>query len=226
MRLCSLLGIALVLSLPAAATVADAREAPRGAATSHRRFDDVEHWVRVFDDPARAAWQKPAEVVAALGLEPGMVVADVGAGTGYFMRLLATAVGPRGTVFAAEVEPALVVHLRDRAQREGTTNVVPVLIPQDRPGLPPGLLDLVLLVDTYHHIDHRLIWLERLHDVLRPGGRVAIVDWEKRPAPVGPDLEHKLAREDVVDEMAASGFTLIAAPDLLPYQYLLIFRRR
>jgi predicted methyltransferase len=105
MRLGAFLGVALLVSVPAA-TLGDGAAPQPGAATSQRRFDDVEHWVRVFDDPARAAWQKPAEVVAALGLEPGMVVADVGAGTGYFMRLLATAVGPRGTVFAAEVEPA------------------------------------------------------------------------------------------------------------------------
>lgn len=218
------LGTLLAACLAAGALADEPR--PLGAATSHRRFDDVEHWVRVFDDPERARWQRPAEVVAALGLAEGTVVADVGAGTGYFSRFLAAAVGPRGTVFAAEVEPALVVHLRDRARRERTPNVVPVLIPPDRPGLPPGLVDLVLLVDTYHHIDDRLAWLERLHDVLRPEGRVAIVDWEKRPAPVGPELAHKLAREQVVEEMAMRGFVLTAAPELLPYQYLLIFRRR
>lgn len=215
----------LLATVLAAGACADAR-APLGAATSHRRFDDVEHWVRVFDDPERATWQRPAEVVAALGLAAGMVVADVGAGTGYFSRFLAAAVGPRGTVFAAEVEPALVIHLRDRARREKTPNVVPVLIPPDRPGLPPGLVDVVLLVDAYHHIDRRLDWLVRLHEVLRPQGRVAVVDWEKRPAPVGPELAHKLAREQVVEEMTACGFALDAAPDLLPYQYVLIFRRR
>ena len=242
MRLRTALLAGILLGLPAAspadqtprhagaAASSDAADGaaqhPAGAATTHRRFDDVEHWERVFDDPQRATWQKPAELVAALGLAPGMVVADVGAGTGYFSRFLAAAVGPSGTVLAADPEPNLVVHLRERAEREATANVVPVLIPRNHPGLPPGLVDLVLIVDTYHHIDGRHAWLERLRGALRPAGRVAIVEWQKRPLPVGPEMEHKLAREQVVDEMTASGFELVGEPDILPYQYLLIFRRR
>src|SRR5439155_11893940 len=100
---------------------------PSHDATARHSFADVEHWVGVFDDPARDAWQKPRELVAALGVRPGMTVADLGAGTGYFSRYLSSAVGPRGTVFAVDVEPNLVVHLRDRAEKEKTDNVVPVL---------------------------------------------------------------------------------------------------
>jgi len=205
------------------AAVVSVARADSDDATTHHAFDDVEHWVRVFDDPKRAAWQKPRELVAALGLTAGMRVADVGAGTGYFEKLLADAVGPSGVVYAVEPEPKLLAHLRARAEREGTRNVVPVLGSLDDPRLPPGGVDVVLIVDTYHHIDDRRTYVKRLQQVLAPGGRVAIVDWEKRELPVGPSLDHKLAREQVVDEMEASGYRLVAEPDVLPYQYVLLF---
>jgi len=192
-------------------------------ATVHHPFGDLEHWKAVFDDPARDAWQKPAELVKALGLRPGMTVADLGAGTGYFSRHLSAAVGPDGTVFAVEPEPQLLAYLRDRAEREKTRNVVPILASLDDPRLPPRAVDVVLVVDTFHHIDGRIAYFRALRRVLRRDGRVAIVDWQKRPLPVGPELEHKLAREQVVDEMRAAGYALVAEPDLLPYQYVLVF---
>jgi ubiquinone/menaquinone biosynthesis C-methylase UbiE len=192
-------------------------------ATSDRKFDDVTYWSGVFDDPKRDAWQKPVELIAAFAIRPGSRVVDLGAGTGYFSRHLARAVGPEGFVYALETEPNLVAHLRTRAEREGTENVLPVLASFDNPRLPPGTIDLVLIVDTYHHIDHRRPYLARLRRVLAAGGRVAIVDWEKGDIPVGPEPSHKIAREQVVEEMQAAGFTLIDEPDVLPYQYELVF---
>jgi SAM-dependent methyltransferase len=197
--------------------------APPHDATSHHPFDDPAYWSKVFDDPGRAAWQKPVEVVAALRLQRGQRVADLGAGTGYFSRLLSAAVGADGTVFAVEIEPNLVTHLRDRAEREGTRNVVPVLASADDPRLPTGMLDVILIVDTYHHVDDRIGYFRNLRRALRPSGRVAIVDWQKRPSPVGPEMEHKLAREIVVDEMREAGYRLVDEPSLLPYQYFLVF---
>jgi len=201
----------------------------RGAshdATSHRRFDDPTYWSTVFDDPARAAWQKPEQLVAALGLRPGQCVADLGAGTGYFSRLLSSAVGPMGTVLAVDPEPNLIAYLRERSEREGTANVVPILASHDNPRLPPGSVDVVLIVDTFHHIDDRITYLRNLQRALRPSGRIAVVDWQKRALPVGPEMEHKLAREQVVDEMDAAGYRLTDEPRFLPYQYFLIFSPR
>jgi len=198
----------------------------RDDATSHRRFDDPAEWAKVFDDPARDAWQRPERVVAALGLRPGQAVADLGAGTGYFSRHLSRAVGPAGAVLAVDPEPNLVAWLRDRAEREGTPNVVPVLASRDTPRLPHGSVDVVLVVDTYHHLDARVAYFEALRAALRPGGRVAVIDWQKRPLPVGPEMDHKLAREQVVEEMGRAGYALVEEPDVLPYQYFLIFRPR
>lgn len=192
-------------------------------ATSHHSFADVEHWATVFDDPERDRWQKPDELVAALGLRPGMTVADLGAGTGYLSRRLSAAVGAEGTVLAVDPEPNMVVRLRERAEKERTANVVPVLASLDNPRLPAASCDLVLVVDTFHHIDDRLIYFRALKRVLRPGGRVAIVDWQKGELPVGPPPEHKLARDQVVEEMIAAGYRLAAEPDMLPYQYFLVF---
>jgi predicted methyltransferase len=198
---------------------------PRGLfeATSDRKFGDVGYWQKVFDDPERDRWQKPAEVVKALGVEAGMRVADLGAGTGYFMPYLSKAVGAAGTVFALEVEPSLVAHLRERAQEGGFVNVVPVLTSFDRARLPEASVDLVLVADTYHHIDDRLEYLRRLRDVLRDEGRVAIVDWFKRELPQGPPLDHKIARDQVVEEMESAGYRLVDEPKILPSQYVLVF---
>ena len=221
-RECACAVVALLLTL-ASACALRAEAPPSDDATSRHDFADVPYWSSVFDDPARDAWQKPKELVAALGLRRGNVVADLGAGTGYLSRRLAAAVGADGTVLAVETEPNLVVHLRERAEREKTGNVVPILGSASDPRLPAGLVDLILIVDTYHHFDDRRTYLPALRRFLRPGGRVAIVDWHKRELPVGPAMDHKLAREQVLDEMQASGFTLAAEHTMLPYQYFLVF---
>ena len=214
--------VMLVLTL-ASACALRAEAPPSDDATSRHDFADVAYWSSVFDDPARDAWQKPTELVAALGLARGSVVADLGAGTGYFSSRLAAAVGPEGTVLAVETEPNLVVHLRARAEREKTPNVVPVLASASEPRLPAGLVDLILVVDTYHHLDERRTYLRALRRFLRPDGRVAIVDWQKRELPVGPPMEHKLPREQVLEEMRASGYRLAVEHTMLPYQYFLVF---
>ena len=197
----------------------------RATPGSQHDFANVDQWRRVFDDPARDAWQKPRELVDALHLRPGMWVADLGAGTGYFSRYLDAAVRPGGIVFAVDTEPNLVAYLRTRSEQEKTPTIAPLLASANDPRLPPGALDLVLIVDTYHHLDDRRAYLERLAAALKPGGRVAIVDWQKHDLPVGPPSEHKLAREAVIEEMQAAGYELAAEPPILPYQYVLVFAR-
>jgi ubiquinone/menaquinone biosynthesis C-methylase UbiE len=191
--------------------------------TSHRRFDDVEHWVKIFDDPERESWQQPAKLVAALGPGRGQRVADLGTGTGYFLGFLAAAVGPEGTVYAVEVEPSLLAHVRGRVEEAGLVGVIPVLASADNPRLPRAAVDMVLIVDTYHHLPARREYFTRLRDALADGGRVAIVDWRKKELPVGPPVDHKIEESQVVREMDLAGYRLVAAHDFLDYQYVLVF---
>jgi len=195
-------------------------------ATARHPFDDVAKWEKIFDDPKRAEWQQPAAIVRALVLAPGMVVADVGAGTGYFEQALSVAVGPRGSVLAVEVEPNLVTHLRARAEREGTANVIPILGSTTDPRLPAGRVDRILYVDTYHHLDDRVDYFRKLKLALAPEGRVVIVDWKKEEAAIGPPLDHRLAREQVVREMEQAGYRILDTDVSLPHQYVLVFASR
>jgi len=216
--------VAVLLAALLLAVAAPAVEpTPHDHATSLRRFDDVAYWSQVFDDPRRDAWQKPRELVAALRLAEGARVADLGAGTGYLSRYLSTAVGPGGAVLAIETEPNLIAHLLGRAEREGLANLTPILASRDTPRLPPASVDVILIVDTYHHLDKRRAYLPLLTRALRSGGRVAIVDWKPGKLPEGPEPDHKLPPEQVIAEMQAAGFTLAAQPDLLPFHYFLIF---
>ena len=218
--LAALLGIGLA----AAAQPGSAPPAPGSDdATAHHPFDEPEKWAKLFDDPARDVWQKPAETIAALGLRTGMIAADLGAGTGYFESYLSRAVGATGLVLAIDPEPKMVQYLGKRARQEGLANVLPVLGLNDDPFLPKGRVDRVLIADTYHHIDDRLEYFGRMREVLAPGGTVAVVDFHKRPLPVGPPPEHKLSREHVVDEMQKAGWRLADEKTFLPYQYFLIF---
>lgn len=200
--------------------------APPHGATVHHRFDDAARWSQVFDDPARDAWQKPSELVAALGIVPGSTVADVGAGTGYFNPHLAAAVGPEGTVLAIDIEPTLVAHMTERAAREGTPQVEPRLGAADDPGLRRREADLVMLVDTYHHVSDRVAYFSRLRKGVDKDGRLVIVDFRADvDTPVGPPREHRLPEATVREELDAAGWTWTGSVDLLPHQYVLVFER-
>lgn len=192
-------------------------------ATSSHSFADAVRWSQVFDDPGRDEWQKPEEIIAALAIQPGMAVADLGAGTGYLLPYLSRAVGARGTVFALDNEPNLITFIRARIEREGIANVVPVLAAANDARLAARSVDRIVILDTYHHIGDRLNYLERLRPALKADARIVIVDWHKRELPEGPPVDHKLAREQVVDEMQTAGYALVAESDRLPYQYVLIF---
>ncbi len=195
-------------------------------ATATHSFEDVERWVKVFDDPARDAWQRPAEVVRFLEVGEGDVVADVGAGTGYFIPYLSEAVGETGKLLAVDIEAALIEHMTTRAAEAGATNVEMILAEPDDPKLPEAGVDLVLIVDTWHHINARLDYLDKLARALRPAGRVVVVDFHEGELPVGPPPGHKLSREHVVAEFEEAGWTLDREGDVLPYQYLLVFAPR
>ena len=178
----------------------------------------------MFDDPARDLWQKPEELLRSLGIASGQTLADLGAGTGYLALRIAKVVGAEGKVLALDVEPKLVAHMKERAAKERVPQMHAALIATDDPGLPPGAVDHVVILDTWHHIDDRVSYLARVARGLAPDGRVAVVDFTKGPLPVGPPDEHKLAPDKVVEEFARAGWTLVKRDlELLPHQYVLVF---
>lgn len=187
------------------------------------RFQDAERWARAFDDPARDAWQKPDDVIRALALAPGALVADVGSGTGYFAVRLARAV-PQGQVYGADVEPDMVRYLAERGRREGVANLTAVEAAPHDPRLPRPV-DLVLMVNTYHHVAERPAYFGRLRQSLRPGGQVAIIDFLP-DAPAGPPRQARIPAAFVKEEMGRAGYGVVTEHTFLPYQYFLVFAPR
>ena len=188
----------------------------------HGNPADLDGYIARMEEPSRAAWQKPDEVVRALGLRPGQAACDVGAGPGYFSLRLARAVGETGHVYAVDVEPRILAVLRERVGSSDARNVTPVLALPDDALLPAASCDLILIVDTYHHFPDGPAYLRRLSRALRPGGRIANVDFHKRELPVGPPLEHKVAREAFLADATAAGLQLVQEHTFLPYQYFVV----
>jgi cyclopropane fatty-acyl-phospholipid synthase-like methyltransferase len=189
----------------------------------HRSFEDAKKWAKEFDDPARDGWQKPEEILNALHLKRTSIVADIGAGTGYFSVRIAKRI-PEGKVFAADVEADMVRYLGERAQHDHLTNLVPVQASAETPKIPEPV-DVVLIVDTYHHIGNRLEYFSKLKSSLRPNGRLAIVDF-KADSPNGPPPQYRLSAETVTQELNAAGYSLVETLQFLPRQYYLVFERR
>jgi arsenite methyltransferase len=195
-------------------------------ATVHHRFTDVQKSIAAFESPDRAGWQKPDEVIKALGLKPGDSIADIGAGTGYFARRLAKAVGPLGTVLALDVEPAMVDHMKADAAASGLGDYRPALVKPDDPGLAPRSVDLIFFCDSLHHVDNRVVYLRNLIPSLKSGGRVVDIDFKEGQLPVGPPPGHKLSQAKVMGEFEQAGYRLVRKHDFLPYQYFLEFEPR
>jgi ubiquinone/menaquinone biosynthesis C-methylase UbiE len=185
-------------------------------------FSDAEYWAGVWEDPSRDEWQKRLIVLSLLGLRQGDRVADLGAGTGYFTEILAIAVGNAGRVYAVELEPSLLDHIMAR-QPSLSPRIVPVLAAPADPRLPEGEIDVVLMVNTWHHIKSRPKYLRRLARCLAPGGRVAVIDFRDGELPVGPPPGEKVSRDQVVREFEKAGWELVTESVALPYQYFLIF---
>lgn len=193
------------------------------AQTSHTRehtFSGAEHWAKVFDDPARDAWQKPHEVITALAPAPDSVVADIGSGTGYFAARLAHFVR-KGRVYGVDTEPDMVKYLEERAKREGLPNLVSIAGRPDDARLP-AKVDLVLMVDVYHHISDREGYFRKLRGSLKAGARVAIIDF-RADAANGPPKKDRIAPARVKTELANAGYAFAKEHTFLPDQFFLVF---
>jgi len=190
----------------------------------------ADEWVTTLEGPQRIATQKIDPVLSKLDLKPGMVVADIGAGSGLFSRPLAKAAAPGGKVYAVDIQQDLLDHINQRDKEENIGNIQTVLGGYDDPKLPASNVDLAFINDVLHHIQHRAVYLKALGTYIKPDGRIAIIEMDKND----PKTSHRnqpellVAREEILQWMSDAGFRLVQEhPDLFPGTKLfLVFGRK
>ena len=176
----------------------------------------------LLEGPDRDAWQRPEQVMDHLGIAEGSVVADLGAGGGWFTIRLARRVGPNGRVYAQDIQPEMIGAIKRRVDREGLKNVETVLGTTTDPQLPAPV-DVVLIVDTYHEMDDPQALLRKVRASLKPGGRVGIVEFTKNGHGPGPSMDERADPERVIRDAQAAGLRLESRGNFLRYEYLLEF---
>jgi len=216
-----LLPLAALITTVSLPTVAAAQTATTQA-EMHKLHSDPTAYAKALDDPKRDAYQKPHEVMMALDVKAGEVIADIGAGTGYFSLKLARHVGDTGRVYAVDVSPDMTRLLNTRIRDGKLTNISTILAEPNDPLLPQAV-NRFLIVDVWHHIDDQPGYLAKMKSLLKPGGEVVMIDFHKRELPVGPPVPMKIAREDLITQMDANGFVVAKEHTFLPYQYFLVF---
>jgi ubiquinone/menaquinone biosynthesis C-methylase UbiE len=178
-----------------------------------------------MESPDRAGWQKPEKVVDYLAIKDGDVIADIGAGSGYFSVILSKRVGDSGRIYAVDIENGMIEYIEKRAKKERLNNIKTILSKPDDPLLLESSIDLIFICDTYHHIEGRDNYLKKLKKVLKKNGRLAIVDFHVVDTPVGPPLNIRISKDKIMGEVLKAGFKLEADYYFLPYQYFLIFEK-
>ena len=178
-----------------------------------------------LERPEREDEEQPSRALAALDIRPGQVVADVGAGSGYYTVRLAERVGPTGRVFAADIQPEMLDLLRARVKRARLDQVELVRSTETDPGLPEGVCDLVLMVDVYHELARPQEVLRKLRGSLKPDGRLVLIEFRKESPWVPIREEHKMSVKEARMELEAEGFRFDRVIDVLPWQHILVFRR-
>lgn len=177
----------------------------------------------------REALERPEEILDKMALKPGQLVADLGAGVGWYTQRIAKRVAPHGAVFAVDVQQGMLDQMQARLKDAGIRNVYPVLSGDDDPRLPPGKMDWVLLVDVYHELQKPQEMLAKLREALAPGGRVALVEYraEQDPAklPVRIPRDHQMTIAEVLREWLPAGFELVEFHEFLPAQHFFVFRK-
>lgn len=185
---------------------------------------EVADWL---EREGRAEKEKPELVIQAMELREGMTVAEIGAGTGFFARRIAKAVGPTGKVYAEDIQPEMLELLKKNIEKEGVSNVVPVLGTETDPKLPPQSIDRILLVDVYHELQKPEPMLAKMRESLAPGGTVILVEYRLEGETAADiNIKHRMSVEQVLAEWTAAGFLLVDRVETLPSQHLFIFSAR
>ena len=179
-----------------------------------------------LERPEREDEEAPSKALDALDLKPGMVVADIGAGSGYYSSRIARRIAPAGRVYATDIQQGMIDILERRIKNEGLTNVSTVLGAMDDPRLPPASIDLAIMVDVYHELQQPQLFLQRLKPAFKPNGRLVLLEFRKEDPNI-PILEvHKMSVVEVKQEMEAEGFVLDKVIDVLPWQHIIVLRMK
>jgi Methylase involved in ubiquinone/menaquinone biosynthesis len=171
----------------------------------------------------RASEEQPQLAIEALGIKPGQTVVDLGAGSGYYSFRIAPLVGPTGKVLAVDIEPAMLEAIAQRAHREQVSNVAPVRSSAQDPNLAPGSVDLLFMVDVYHELEYPYEMMTKVRAALKPGGRVALIEYRAEDPEVAIKPLHKMTERQVRREMQAAGFRHLTTVRTLPLQHLIVF---
>ena len=201
--------VVVLAGLPAVAQKEHQQHSPRSS----------EEYARVLNDPKRDEWQKPHEVMQALALRPEELVADIGAGAGYFSRRFAM---HAATAYAVDIDAKLLAIAGEGAPSNHKT----IVAAADDPKLPAKSVDTIFFCDVLHHIENRAAYYKKLNMALKPGGRIVVIDFHKKATPVGPPAAMRLSAEEVMGEFDQAGFRKTNQFDFLPYQYFLVFERK
>ena len=177
-----------------------------------------------LERPEREAEEAPSKAVAALGLRPGQAVADIGAGSGYYTMLLSAAVGPRGRVYATDIQPAMLALIQKKIDARRATNVELVVGTPTESKLPDASVDLALMVDVYHELAEPQVFLRSLKRALKPDGRLVLIEFRKEDPQVPIRPEHKMSVREARLELEAEGYRFDRLIDVLPWQHILIFK--
>jgi cyclopropane fatty-acyl-phospholipid synthase-like methyltransferase len=177
-----------------------------------------------LERPEREGEEEPARAIEALDLRAGMTVADIGTGSGYYAVRMARKVGEEGRVYATDIQVGMLSILQRRAAMEKLSNIVPVLGAADDPKLPPGSLDLALMVDVYHELSEPQAFVRRLREALKPEGRLVLIEFRKEDPRVPIKEEHKMSVAQVRQELSADGFAIDRVIDVLPWQHIIVLK--
>lgn len=219
--------LSLIAGLVACAPAPAARDGADPAINQPYADPDFQTWVGRFERPGREVYDKREEILAATGVRPGMVVADVGAGTGLYTRLFAKVVGPKGKVHAVDISKNFIDNILRTAREQGLANVKGIVNTQTDTKLPASSVDLVFMSDTYHHFEQPGPIMASIRRALKHGGTLVVIDFRREPGKSSQwVLEHaRLGKDDAVREIEAAGFVLIEDRDFLKENYFLKFRR-
>jgi ubiquinone/menaquinone biosynthesis C-methylase UbiE len=225
MKICARCSILFVLF---AAVVHAQEQSVHPGINDHFQDPDVDRYVKMFEGESRAIYHHRAEILDALALEPGQDVADIGAGTGFFSMMFADKVGPKGTVYAVDIAKNFIDHIKENAKEYGHKNVKTVLCTERDTKLKKKSIDVAFICDTYHHFEYPFDTMASIHDAMRDGGKLMIVDFE-RVKGVQSDwtMNHvRCGKGTVTDEVKDAGFDFVEEVPIMEDQYVIVFRKR